>query len=109
MEKTNSSLRYAKTMAKLWRPRKQESLAHSTFKMQQDQRLPETFNQRIVLSDGSSYMVRSTSPKLTVKLSKDTRNHHLWNPQSKYDLNDEGGHLSKFNKRFGDYGNLDDF
>ncbi|OMJ25489.1 50S ribosomal protein L31 [Smittium culicis] len=104
MEKTNSSLRYAKTMAKLWRPRKEIAVSKFKFGIH-----PELFTQRIVLSDGSSFTIKTTSPKPIVKLSKDTRNHQLWNPQNKYDLNDEGGHLSKFNKRFGDYGNLDDF
>ncbi|PVU87710.1 hypothetical protein BB559_005923 [Furculomyces boomerangus] len=94
-----------KTLAKMWRPRPESTseLAYPSFPA-----LPEIFRQRVVLSDGSTFTIRSTSPRAILKLSKDTRNHPLWNPQNQYDLNDEGGHLSRFQKRFGDYGNLDD-
>ncbi|CAG8575443.1 10126_t:CDS:1 [Funneliformis mosseae] len=64
---------------------------------------PELFTQQIVLTNGATYTLRTTSPKPQIKLIRDTRNHPLWNP-SKYsqELDDESGQLSKFIKRFGD-------
>ncbi|KAL1922492.1 mitochondrial 54S ribosomal protein bL31m [Calcarisporiella thermophila] len=65
--------------------------------------LPEMFDQRIVLSNGATYVIRSTSPRQQVVLSKDTRNHPLWNPDtSSESLQDESGQLARFAKRFGD-------
>ncbi|CAG8514048.1 hypothetical protein C2G38_2111572 [Gigaspora rosea] len=63
---------------------------------------PELFTQRIILSNGATYTIRTTSPKSLIKLIKDTRNHPLWNPTTQYDsLDDESGQLSKFTKKFG--------
>ncbi|CAG8714954.1 1146_t:CDS:1, partial [Scutellospora calospora] len=63
---------------------------------------PELFTQQIILSDGATYTMRTTSPKFLIKLIKDTRNHPLWNPTTQYDsLDDESGQLSKFTKKFG--------
>ncbi|CAI2177892.1 4079_t:CDS:1 [Funneliformis geosporum] len=64
---------------------------------------PELFTQQIVLTNGATYTLRTTSPKPQIKLIRDTRNHPLWNP-SKYsqELDDESGQLSKFIKRFGE-------
>jgi len=63
---------------------------------------PELFTQQIVLTNGATYTLRTTSPKPQIKLIRDTRNHPLWNP-SKYtqELGDESGQLSKFIKKFG--------
>ncbi|KAJ3207507.1 hypothetical protein HDU67_007434 [Dinochytrium kinnereticum] len=65
---------------------------------------PHTFLQTIVLSDGSTFTLRSTSPKTFMKLTKDTRNHAVWNPSSV--VVDKSGELSKFQQRFGDLGDL---
>ncbi|CAM0135847.1 hypothetical protein VKS41_001715 [Umbelopsis sp. WA50703] len=71
--------------------------------------LPEQFTQTIVLSNGATYNVRTTSPKAQVRLTKDTRNHPLWNPSMlREGVNDESEQLTKFQKRFGDLGGLED-
>jgi ribosomal protein L31 len=44
--------------------------------------------------------IKTTSPKSMQTLTKDTLNHHIWNP-SKATLTDTSGQLEKFNKRFG--------
>ncbi|KAJ3076113.1 hypothetical protein HDU98_005532 [Podochytrium sp. JEL0797] len=41
-------------------------------------------------------------------LTKDTRNHSLWNPSTNQ-VDDRTGELSKFAERFGDLSSLDDF
>ncbi|KAI9475301.1 hypothetical protein BX667DRAFT_457122, partial [Coemansia mojavensis] len=61
---------------------------------------PERFVTQIVLSDGSSFRVKSTAPRQQVKISKDTRTHPLWNPQADRQLDDEGGYLSSFQKKY---------
>jgi hypothetical protein len=74
-------------------------------------RLPEQFRQRIVLSDGSSMVVRSTSPRPYVKLNRDTHNHMLWNPALMRDhLDRENQQMSKFSRRFAgmDFEDVDD-
>ncbi|GET59776.1 ribosomal protein L31 [Rhizophagus irregularis DAOM 181602=DAOM 197198] len=61
------------------------------------------FTQQIVLTNGATYTLRTTSPKPRIKLIKDTRNHPLWNPsQLSQALDDDSGQLSKFIKKFGD-------
>src|SRR5262245_44306171 len=70
---------------------------------------PTMFNQRIVLSDGSTYNMRASSPRAQVVLSKDTRNHPAWNPsQANVSLQDESGRLARFARKFGDMGDFDD-
>ncbi|KAI7898079.1 uncharacterized protein BX663DRAFT_526107 [Cokeromyces recurvatus] len=65
---------------------------------------PEKFLQTIVLSNGATYTVRTTSPTRShIRLTKDTRNHPLWNPAIlKEGVADESEQLTKFQKRFGD-------
>jgi ribosomal protein L31 len=65
---------------------------------------PEKFLQTIVLSNGATYTVRTTSPtRNQIRLTKDTRNHPLWNPAMlKEGVTDESEQLTKFQKRFGD-------
>ena len=65
---------------------------------------PEKFLQTIVLSNGATYTVRTTSPtRAQIRLTKDTRNHPLWNPaMTKEGVTDESEQLTKFQKRFGD-------
>lgn len=65
---------------------------------------PYTFTQLVVLSDGSSYLQRTTSPAPILKSNKDTRNTPLWNPSSQKLLNveaDEAGRLRAFREKFG--------
>lgn len=70
----------------------------------QQQQQPEKFLQTIVLSNGATYTVRTTSPtRSQIRLTKDTRNHPLWNPSMlKEGVTDESEQLTKFQKRFGD-------
>ncbi|MCJ1478429.1 hypothetical protein MMC13_007109 [Lambiella insularis] len=65
---------------------------------------PYTFTQLVTLSDGSSYLQRTTSPAPVYKSIKDTRNTPLWNPSSQRLMNieaDEAGRLRAFRQRFG--------
>jgi ribosomal protein L31 len=65
---------------------------------------PYTFTQLITLSDGSTFLHRTTSPQPVYRTTKDTKNHALWNPSSQSLLNveeDEAGRLKRFRKRFG--------
>ncbi|MCJ1382521.1 hypothetical protein MMC17_005634 [Xylographa soralifera] len=65
---------------------------------------PYTFTQLVTLSDGSSYLQRTTSPIPIYKSTKDRRNTPLWNPSSQKLMNfeaDEAGRLRAFRERFG--------
>ncbi|KAK5172800.1 uncharacterized protein LTR77_002920 [Saxophila tyrrhenica] len=65
---------------------------------------PYTFTQLITLSDGSTFLHRTTSPQPVYRSTKDTKNHAMWNPSSQKLLNveeDEAGRLKRFRKRFG--------
>lgn len=65
---------------------------------------PYTFTQMITLSDGSTYLHRTTSPMPIYRSTKDTKNNPLWNPSSQKLANveeDEAGRLKRFRGRFG--------
>lgn len=65
---------------------------------------PYTFTQLITLSDGSTFLQRTTSPQPIYRSTKDTRNNALWNPSSQKLLNieeDQAGRLRRFRARFG--------
>ncbi|KAJ4348371.1 uncharacterized protein N0V89_009745 [Didymosphaeria variabile] len=65
---------------------------------------PYTFTQLVTLSDGSTFVQRTTSPVSVYKATKDTRNTPLWNPSSQKLLNveeDEAGKLAAFRAKFG--------
>lgn len=65
---------------------------------------PYTFTQLVTLSDGSTFVHRTTSPAPLYKSTKDTRNTPLWNPSSQRLLNieeDEAGKLRAFREKFG--------
>ncbi|KAL5389914.1 hypothetical protein PMIN06_009596 [Paraphaeosphaeria minitans] len=65
---------------------------------------PYTFTQLVTLSDGSTFVQRTTSPLPVYKATKDTRNTPLWNPSSQKLLNveeDEAGKLAAFRAKFG--------
>ncbi|PGH27339.1 hypothetical protein AJ80_01051 [Polytolypa hystricis UAMH7299] len=65
---------------------------------------PYTFTQLMVLTDGSTFTHRTTSPVPVYRSTRDTRNAPLWNPSSEKLLNveeDEAGRLAAFRSRFG--------
>lgn len=65
---------------------------------------PYTFTQLVTLSDGSSFLHRTTNPTPVIKSTKDIRNTPLWNPSSQKLLNveeDEAGKLKAFRAKFG--------
>lgn len=65
---------------------------------------PYTFTQLITLSDGSTFLHRTTSPVPMYRATRDTRNSLLWNPSSSKLMNieeDEAGRLAAFRARFG--------
>ncbi|KAF2219911.1 hypothetical protein BDZ85DRAFT_267805 [Elsinoe ampelina] len=65
---------------------------------------PWTFTQMVTLSDGSTFLHRTTSPQPIYRSTKDVRNTPLWNPSSQKLANieeDEAGRLARFRERFG--------
>jgi hypothetical protein len=65
---------------------------------------PYTFTQLVTLTDGSTYLHRTTSPQPVYRSTKDIRNSPLWNPSSQKLLNieeDEAGKLRSFRAKFG--------
>ncbi|KAG0330289.1 hypothetical protein BGZ99_006013 [Dissophora globulifera] len=66
-------------------------------------RFPELFDQTIVLSNGATFTLRTPSPRPQIRLTRDTRNHPLWNPELRGNVSgDDSGQLSRFAKKFGD-------
>ncbi|KAJ2515138.1 hypothetical protein GGI11_001569 [Coemansia sp. RSA 2049] len=86
-------------LASKWKPRAAEAAVGQRI-ASAGRRHPERFSTQIVLSDGSSFRVRSTAPREQVKITKDTRSHPLWNPQVGQLIDDEGGYLASFQKKF---------
>ncbi|EPE32432.1 hypothetical protein GLAREA_07565 [Glarea lozoyensis ATCC 20868] len=71
---------------------------------------PYSFTQLVTLSDGSTYLQRTSSPAPIYRSTKDTRNHALWNPSLDSLKNieqDEAGRLRAFRDRFGRGWDLD--
>ncbi|KAI9155183.1 hypothetical protein HJFPF1_07759 [Paramyrothecium foliicola] len=67
-------------------------------------RRPYQFTQLVTLTDGSTYVARTTSPQPLYKPNKDTRNTLTWQPSEKSLRNvelDEAGKLAAFRERFG--------
>ncbi|PQE32668.1 hypothetical protein CJF32_00008243 [Rutstroemia sp. NJR-2017a WRK4] len=65
---------------------------------------PYTFTQLVALSDGSTFLTRTTSPQPVFRSAKDTANHPLWQPSLESLKNiesDEAGRLRAFRERFG--------
>ncbi|KAJ2658743.1 hypothetical protein IWW48_003891 [Coemansia sp. RSA 1200] len=89
-------------LASKWKPRAAEVETEAAVgqRIASAGRHPERFTTQIVLSDGSSFHVRSTAPREQVKITKDTRSHPLWNPQVGQLIDDEGGYLASFQKKF---------
>ncbi|KAF9113138.1 hypothetical protein BGX27_002131 [Mortierella sp. AM989] len=66
-------------------------------------RFPELFDQTVVLSNGATFTLRTPSPRSQIRLTRDTRNHPLWNPEMRGNTSgDDSGQLSRFAKKFGD-------
>ncbi|KAK8186490.1 hypothetical protein BC567DRAFT_205709 [Phyllosticta citribraziliensis] len=65
---------------------------------------PYQFTQAVTLSDGSTFMHRTTSPEPLYKSTKDIKNSLLWNPSSQKLANAEddlAGRLRSFRNKFG--------
>lgn len=67
------------------------------------------FPQRVVLSDGSTYIHWTTSPRSTIKLTRDTRNAPLWAPwlagSNPEDVEGaSAGRLGRFRRKFEELG-----
>ena len=65
---------------------------------------PEYHEITVVMTDGSSFQTRSTYGKAgdTLRLDIDSKSHPAWT--GVFRLNDSGGQLAKFNKRFENLG-----
>jgi ribosomal protein L31 len=66
------------------------------------------FAQRVVRSDGSTFVHWTTSPRQQIRLTRDVTNHPVWNPAERTSgeaEEEEGkttGRLGRFSRRFGD-------
>ena len=60
---------------------------------------PPTFNSAIVLTDGSIFYVKTTTPTPVFVLKKDTLTSALWNPNSTR-VDDSLGQIELFKRRF---------
>jgi len=66
---------------------------------------PDYHEINIVMTDGSSYTTRSTYGKKgeTLRLDIDPKSHPAWTGGQQR-LNEQGGQVARFNKRFGGFG-----
>ncbi|KAI8813133.1 hypothetical protein BJ742DRAFT_791135 [Cladochytrium replicatum] len=60
-----------------------------------------TLRQLVVHSDGSTFHIRTTSPRPLLILTKDVRNHPIWTSGGPL-LDDSSGELKKFAERYED-------
>jgi len=69
---------------------------------------PDYHNIKVIMTDGTEYVTRSTYGKEgdTMRLEIDPKTHPAWTGVQR--LNDQGGQLAKFNKRFKAYGTKKD-
>ncbi|CAG8656210.1 17358_t:CDS:2, partial [Acaulospora colombiana] len=69
------------------------------------------YPQKVVLSDGSSFTHWTTSPKSSIRLTRDISNSPLWtlSAASGGEEDDTSGRLSKFRLRFDQSGALDNY
>lgn len=65
---------------------------------------PDYHDIKVVMSDGTEYITRSTYGKAgdTLRLEIDPKTHPAWTGVHR--LSDSGGQLAKFNKRFKTFG-----
>ncbi|KZT37693.1 hypothetical protein SISSUDRAFT_987315 [Sistotremastrum suecicum HHB10207 ss-3] len=63
-----------------------------------------TFPQKVILSDGSTYTHYTTSPRSTIRLTRDVTNNPLWNPSAiKGGIEEESettGRLGRFSRKY---------
>jgi large subunit ribosomal protein L31 len=66
---------------------------------------PDYHTIKVVMTDGTEYMTRSTYGKEgdTLNLDIDPKTHPAWTGGTQHML-DRGGRVSRFNSRFGDLG-----
>ncbi|KAJ9060360.1 hypothetical protein DSO57_1031667 [Entomophthora muscae] len=69
-------------------------------------RAPQIFTQTVVLTNGATIPLRTTSPKGILILTKDTRNNPLWNPNLVGESDLSSDQIAKFSAK---YLGLDDF
>jgi len=62
---------------------------------------PDYHEIKIIMTDGSEYMTRSTygEPGAVIRLEIDPKSHPAWTGQHR--IVDSGGQVARFNKRFG--------
>lgn len=62
---------------------------------------PDYHEIKIIMTDGSEYMTRSTygTPGAVIRLEIDPKSHPAWTGQHR--IVDSGGQVARFNKRFG--------
>jgi len=63
-------------------------------------RKPQVFEQTIVLTDGSTFTLTSTTPRKIYRLTRDKFNHPLWNGRRHGDEEDANKQLAKFRRSF---------
>ncbi|KAG8788722.1 hypothetical protein FRB91_002505 [Serendipita sp. 411] len=79
------------------------------------QRLPPpvipTYPQKVTLSDGSTFMHWTTSPKSSIRLTRDISNSPLWTLSTTRSGQEEdvSGRLGRFQSRFNQGGGLDGY
>ncbi|KAI9141336.1 hypothetical protein BKA69DRAFT_1075047 [Paraphysoderma sedebokerense] len=61
---------------------------------------PEIHNLTAILTSGATITLRSTSPRASIKLARDSYNNPLWNP-NEAGLDDDSGRLRRFEAKFG--------
>ncbi len=66
---------------------------------------PDYHEINVIMTDGSSYQTRSTYGKAgdTLRLDIDPKSHPAWTGGQQR-MNDAGGQLARFNKRFQSFG-----
>jgi len=67
------------------------------------------FPQRVVRSDGSTFIHWTTSPRSVIRLSRDVTSNPLWNvgmisASGVQEESETSGRLGRFNRRFGEVG-----
>ena len=62
---------------------------------------PKSYFLKTFQSDGSQFVLKSTSPNLQLQMTKDTRNSPLWN-LFKEEIESTSEEVSKFNQKYGE-------
>ena len=81
-----------------------------------ERRLPApvipTFAQKVTLSDGSTFTHWTTSPRTTIRLTRDVSNSPLWTLSASAGgrgsvQDDDSGRIGRFNSRFGSHNDFE--